>query len=144
MDGNVQAVFERQLDSVLEANLQLAVVNELVDARRIGENGRVDGMRLVGFENVWEAALAAVCSDGFQFPREDTGAMEVPVAGRAGAGGFWAGLCAKRAKAAPTKRPARTIANRDRAHCEAIFLVLAPKMDRFKVPLSVFIVIYTL
>ena len=36
------------------------------------------------------------------------------------------------------------MANRDRAHCEAVLRVSAPKMDRFKVPLSVFIVIFTL
>jgi hypothetical protein len=60
-------------------------------------------------------------------------------------GGFWAGLCAKTGESGPpAKRQAKTIANRDRAHSETVLPVFAPKMDRFKVPLSVFIVIFTL
>src|SRR5579864_3977663 len=79
-------------------------------------------------------------------PSEATGAMSVLLAAGAGlAGGFWAGVCAKTGESGPTaRRPARTMANRDRATCEAVLRVFAPKMDRFKVSLSVFIVIFTL
>jgi hypothetical protein len=76
--------------------------------------------------------------------------MVAPSADAVGAGaglegGFWAGLCAKTGESGPpAKRPAKTIANRDRAHSEAVLRVFTPKMDRFKVPLSVFIVIFTL
>ena len=60
-------------------------------------------------------------------------------------GGFCAGLCANAGESGPpARRPAKTIANRDRAHSEAVLPVFALKMDRFKVPLSVFIVIFTL
>jgi hypothetical protein len=60
-------------------------------------------------------------------------------------GGFCAGLCAKTGESGPpARRPAKTIANRDRAHCEAVLRVFTPKMDHFKVPLSVIIVIFTL
>ena len=73
-------------------------------------------------------------------------ALEVAVGAGAGLeGGFWAGLCAKTGESGPpANRPAKTMANRDRAHAEAVLPVFAPKMDRFKVPLSVFIVIFTL
>ena len=76
--------------------------------------------------------------------------MVAPSADAVGAGaglegGFWAGLCAKTGESGPpAKRQVKKTANRDRAHCQAVLREFAPKMDRFKVPLSVFIVIFTL
>src|SRR5208282_4532617 len=53
-----EAVFERELDGVLEADLQLAVVNELINTRRVGEHGSIDVLCLVRLKNVWESFCA--------------------------------------------------------------------------------------
>ena len=54
LDGDVQAVFESQLDGILEADLELAIMDELVDARRIRKHGWIDVNRLVRSKNVWK------------------------------------------------------------------------------------------
>ncbi len=41
-DGDVEVIFEGERDRVVHGNVELAVVHELVDARRVGQVGRLD------------------------------------------------------------------------------------------------------
>lgn len=71
---------------------------------------------------------------------------ELLAAGAAGAGfagGFWSWLCAKTGvNGAPANRLAKVRASRDRNPCEAALATFALKMDRFKVPHTVLIIIF--
>ena len=39
LNGNVEAIFKGELDGVLQSNLQLAVMNQLVDAGELTKSG---------------------------------------------------------------------------------------------------------
>src|SRR6266403_1357808 len=58
LHGDVQAVFQRELDGVLQTDMQLAIGDELIDSRRIREHGRFDAGGLVGLEDIGKNARA--------------------------------------------------------------------------------------
>ena len=57
--GDVYTVFESELDGVLEGNFQLALMNELLNAGRIGERARRHLYSRVGSKDVWEGPWGA-------------------------------------------------------------------------------------
>src|SRR5437899_1266444 len=71
----VHAVFERQLHCFLHAQLQLAVMDELIDTRGIGEHWRRDLDRAVGSEQVrkWLGCASVVVFRGAKRNRLDGG-----------------------------------------------------------------------
>src|SRR4029077_12651857 len=59
LDGNVHVVLEGQFDSVLKAEIKLAVMDQLVNSRGVHEVRRLDGDGLVGLEQARERPGAA-------------------------------------------------------------------------------------
>jgi len=58
LDADVQTVFEGEFDRVLQAYLKLAIVDELLEPRRIGDDRFIDADLLVGLEEIGKCAGA--------------------------------------------------------------------------------------
>ena len=60
-DGEIEIVFERQRDGVLQRNVELAVANQLIEPRRIGQSGPGTVVRHIGVERIVRLRQLAEC-----------------------------------------------------------------------------------